>query len=189
MDYATFLGTGYDNITSNQLFMFISRDEVVPYSVGEARVIITYSTPGDGYNIIWKFLKSYHPNLRSNKRSLAWPKYTSKESLRTFILCIQSHASEEYTKGRVCGNMEILNVIYDNLPEIDFPKTRHHIEKKMEKYDDSEPSKIPEKWTVNEFDTTINLYAENKEEPSRSSHPTPRLNNIQNDKILGGYDT
>ena len=158
--------------------MFISRDEVVPYSVGEARTIITHSTSSNGFNILWKFLQSHHPNLRSNKRSPAWPVYSLKESLCTFIICIQSHASKEYAKGRVYDNIEILNIMYDNLPERVSPKTRDHIEKKMEEYDDSEPSKISQKWTANEFDTTINLYTKNKEEPSKSGHPPPRFNNI-----------
>ena len=86
--------------------------------------------------------------------------------------------------------MEALNVIYNNLSENMFSKTREHIDETMGEYDDSEPSRIPDKWTVPEFDTTLTRYADKKNEGIISTKPSIRMNKLdlqEDDQSLGGY--
>ena len=192
MTYDLFIGENGDPVKANQLFMFLSREEVIPNAISKARAMITHAIGSDGYHVLFKLIQSHHPHFTSNKRSPAWPTFLKEESLRTFILRTQSHAEKESSKGRTYGNMEILNIIYDNIPESKYPKTRNYIDDALEDYDDEDPTKIPEKWHVYDLDTTLTRYADKKKEP-KSYHDNSRVNKVTNDndenEDITGYET
>ena len=85
-NYTTFCGAKHDNDKANKLFMFLSRDYVLPAFIEDTRNKIALAPNHDGYMVLWKIIQENHPELQDHGADTIWPAYNNRESFNTYLL-------------------------------------------------------------------------------------------------------
>ena len=133
----TDLTTYSDHLTTKHkhaIFSFLSRIDVIPPELHDARSMIEYSADNDGALILFQLMLQWHPNLQLGGSISLEPSQENSETIATFVLRYHSFVREENRRGRRYEDIEILERIYSKMTTKGFKYTRRDIEITIAKY-------------------------------------------------------
>ena len=101
------------------LFTFLSRKDVIPIKLEEARNKIEYSPDDNGAMVLYKLAMIWHLSMQLDGGSTGLqPQQKRDESINTFVMRCQDFVRRENGKGKHYSDIEFLEMVYSTMTKI-----------------------------------------------------------------------